>query len=110
MAGTSNVNNTFPIPDNVLYQIWDERGDLQTQYPEVAHDKLDGLKEWAIKYGWKEDQRLYALRPENQSSVTLPSPVLKPNYDEMIGELIVGSIIGIAVALIKIVRPKMRNV
>jgi hypothetical protein len=111
VIGDTNTQNLFPVPDNVLYQIWDERGDLQAVYPEVAHDQLNGLKEWATKSGWKEDSRLYALIPKNQTpSYSTPPPTSKPNNDIMIGELTVGSITAIAIILVKVVRPKIKRV
>ena len=63
---------TFPISDDVLFDIWDRRSDLQKRYPEVGSGNFDGLKKWASLYGWRENRNLAPLIPEGKT----------PNYEQ----------------------------
>jgi plastocyanin len=90
----------FAIADEVLLQIWNERTDLQAQFPEAAQGNLENLKTWARNIGWNEDQRLSALIPEGQT----PAYGIKPKDDNTITLLIILGIIGLAVAIIIITR------
>jgi hypothetical protein len=58
---------SFPIPNWVLFQIWQERKDLQAAYPEVSTGNLTGLKTWATEVGWNQDPRLSGLIPQGET-------------------------------------------
>ena len=61
------TDNSFSIFDSILFQIWDQREDLQTVYPEVAYNNLDNFKEWAQTSGWKEYPQLWRLIPPGET-------------------------------------------
>lgn len=54
----------FPISDDVLLEIWNERTDLQESYPEIMNGDYENLRKWAETVGWNEDPRLSLLIPE----------------------------------------------
>ena len=54
------------VPELVLLQIWNEREDLQSKFPEVEYEKYDGIRNWAETIGWNEDERLSKLIPEGE--------------------------------------------
>ena len=56
------------VPELVLLQIWNEREDLQSKFPEVEYGKYDGIRNWAEKLGWNEDERLSKLIPEGETA------------------------------------------
>jgi len=47
-----------PIPKEVYLEIWNERPDLQSLYPEVKFGNFYNFRAWASTEGWKEDPRL----------------------------------------------------
>lgn len=113
----TNVKNSIddyaPISNDLLLQIWIERADLQSDYPEVAEGNITNLKIWAMTVGWDEDSRLSELIPEgqtptylkpsqlNDSQIFLPSsPELQDGMIILLQRLIVVGIliIGIVVA------------
>ena len=56
------------VPELVLLQIWNEREDLQSKFPEVEYGKYDGIRNWAETIGWNEDERLSKLIPEGETT------------------------------------------
>jgi len=63
---TTELLPSFPVPNDVLLAIWNERGDLQIAFPEVNDGVLDNLWKWAKTSGWKEDPRLSILIPKGE--------------------------------------------
>lgn len=47
-----------PIPKEVYLEIWNERPDLQSLYPEVKFGNFYKFREWATTEGWKDEPRL----------------------------------------------------
>lgn len=58
---------SFPVSDDVLFEIWNNRPDLQKHYPEVKEGDFRGIKKWAELSGWRENPKLSALIPEGQT-------------------------------------------
>jgi len=56
----------FPVSNEILFEIWNRRPDLQQRYPDVEKGNFDGLKKWASLYGWKENQNLSSLIPKGE--------------------------------------------
>ena len=74
------ISSPFPVPNDVLLQIWNTREDLQITLPEVSDGNFEKLKEWAQKTGWNQDERLSILIPEGKTPdymkpTSLPFPV-----------------------------------
>ena len=51
-------NNGTKKAINQLYQVYTERIDLQTSFPEIKQGNIKNIISWADTYGVKEDQRL----------------------------------------------------
>ena len=62
--------------NDILKQIWDERTDLQDDFPGVSEGDFNQLKNWAETTGWNEDERLSALIPEGHTPEYLITPFL----------------------------------
>ena len=59
------ILSPFPVSQQVLLAVWNDRDDLQKIYPEVTHGDLSNLQNWALTMGWNEDYRLVTLTPES---------------------------------------------
>jgi len=73
-APAQETKSDFPVPDDVLLEIWNERKDLQQSYPEVAQGNLESLKAWASSYGWKDYDQLSILTPAQETKSDFPVP------------------------------------
>ncbi len=58
---------SFPISEQILYNIWKQRVDLQKEFPEVKEGNYENLKKWAMDKGWNENAQLYALTPKGKT-------------------------------------------
>ena len=72
----------FPVSDDILKTVWEDRPDLQKAFPEVKQQNLDNLRKWAATYGWDEDNRLYALTPSQK----IPKYMAVTNVDVPIND------------------------
>jgi len=70
----------FLVTDPVLLQIWVERPDLQSSFPEVEEGNFDAIRNWAETVGWNEDERLAVLIPEGETPQNL-QPAITPEED-----------------------------
>ena len=70
----------FLVTDPVLLQIWVERPDLQSSFPEVEQGNFDAIRNWAETVGWNEDERLAVLIPEGETPQYL-QPATTPEED-----------------------------
>ena len=102
--GEEGNSTLFPVSDDILFDIWDKRVDLQNRYPEVKDDDLLGLKTWAIKYGWNEEQKLSSLIPEGKipdynNPWKIPIPYIPQNvgYEKYLPFIIIALVIGIGI-------------
>jgi len=73
-----------PIPKEVYLEIWNERPDLQSLYPEVKFGNFFKFREWATTEGWKDDPRLAAFAQIEEDEiipdivVDIPTAVIEP--------------------------------
>jgi len=77
------ISSPFPVPNDILLEIWNSRQDLQITLPEVSGGNFENLKEWAQKTGWNQDERLSALIPEGKTP-----DYMKPTQPEVIPEIL----------------------
>src|SRR6185312_16649385 len=59
----------FPVSEQILYNIWKQRADLQKEFPEVKEGNYENLKRWAMDTGWNENAQLYPLTPHGKSPI-----------------------------------------
>jgi plastocyanin len=65
---------SFPVPYSTLLSIWNDRNDLQKEFPEVAQGNIANLETWATTIGWNEDKRLATLIPPGKIPSYSPPP------------------------------------
>jgi len=99
-----------PIPKEVYLEIWNERPDLQSLYPEVEFGNFYKFREWATTEGWKDDPRLAAFAQIDEDEIAsdivvdTSTPIIEPepptdeNFILTIQIIVVLIIIGIGAA------------
>jgi len=64
------------IPKEVYLEIWNERPDLQSLYPEVKFGNFWKFREWATTEGWKDDPRLAVFAQIEEEDEIIPDIVV----------------------------------
>jgi len=93
------------IPKEVYLEIWNERPDLQSLYPEVKFGNFWKFREWAVTEGWKDDPRLAVFAQEEDEEEITPdivvdtTPVTEPEELTNDGFIFSLQIIVVAIAI-----------
>jgi len=94
-----------PIPKEVYLEIWNERPDLQSLYPEVKFGNFWKFREWAVTEGWKDDPRLAVFAQIEEDEITpdivvdIPTAVIEPEEPTGDGIILFLQIIVVVIAI-----------